>query len=299
MGLFTGGSVAIHPAWGAAEWARLVEETGATISGLVPAMMVDVLGSEEARGYDTSSLRMCFYGGSPAAESTLEEFEAAFDVDSLLNYYGQTEATGVTVAGTPETPRTEGALGEPVPTVEASVFDPDTGDPVGDGADGELWLRGDSVMPRYWEAPDLTEEAFEGTPASEASRESEALRSSGRWFRTGDVVRREKGVLYFVDRLDDIVLSGGEKVAPSRVESVLVEMDGVRSYRRLRHASRPARRGGHGSDRRRRFACGRGGRGLLRGPRRAGELREAAANPLRGLISADRQPEGGQGRAGG
>jgi acyl-CoA synthetase (AMP-forming)/AMP-acid ligase II len=227
MGLFTGGSVAIHPAWGAAEWARLVEETGATISGLVPGMMVDVLGSEEARGYDTSSLRMCFYGGSPAAESTLEEFEAAFDVDSLLNYYGQTEAAGVTVAGTPETPRTEGALGEPVPTVEASVFDPETGDPVGDGADGELWLRGDSVMPRYWEAPDLTEEAFEGTPASEASRESEALRSSGRWFRTGDVVRREKGVLYFVDRLDDIVLSGGEKVAPSRVESVLVEMDGV------------------------------------------------------------------------
>jgi long-chain acyl-CoA synthetase len=40
-------------------------------------------------------------------------------------------------------------------------------------------------------------------------------------------VRRDDGVLYFVDRLDDIVLSGGEKVAPSRVESVLVEMDGV------------------------------------------------------------------------
>ena len=210
MGLFTGGSVAIHPAWGAAEWARLVEATGATVSGLVPAMMVDVLGNEEAREYDTSSLRMCFYGGSPAAETTLEEFEAAFDVDQLLNYYGQTEAAGLTVAGTPDTPRSEGALGRPVPTVEARVVDPQSGEVVTDGEDGELWLRGDSVMPRYWEAPELTERAFDG-----------------RWFRSGDVVRRDDGVLYFVDRLDDIVLSGGEKVAPSRVEGVLAELDGV------------------------------------------------------------------------
>jgi len=210
MGLFTGGSVVVHPAWGAAEWARLVDETDATVSGLVPAMMVDVLGSEDARERDTSSLRMCFYGGSPAAASTLEEFESVFEIDQLLNYYGQTEAAGLTVAGTPGTPRTEGALGRPVPTVESRVVDPDTTEPVDDGEDGELWLRGDSVMPRYWEAPDLTADAFDGE-----------------WFRTGDVVRRDDGVLYFVDRLDDIVLSGGEKVAPSRVESALAELDDV------------------------------------------------------------------------
>jgi len=216
MGLFTGGSVVIHPAWGPAEWARLVEATGATVSGLVPAMMVDVLGTEAAREHDTSSLRTCFYGGSPAAESTLEEFESTFEVDELLNYYGQTEAAGLTVAGTPETPRTERALGRPVPTVEARVVDPDTGSDVDDGEDGELWLRGDGIMPRYWERPELTENAFEGPDDG-----------GERWFRTGDVVRRADGVLYFVDRLDDIVLSGGEKVAPSRVESVLAEMDDV------------------------------------------------------------------------
>ncbi|MUV87260.1 AMP-binding protein [Natronomonas sp. CBA1123] len=210
MGLFTGGSVVIHPAWGAAEWARLVAESEATISGLVPAMMVDALGDESAREHDTSSLRMCFYGGSPAAEATLQEFESAFGVDELLNYYGQTEAAGLTVAGTPETPRTEGALGRPVPTVETRVVDPETGEDCDEGEDGELWLRGDSVMPRYWEAPNRTDRAFDGE-----------------WFRSGDVVRREDGTLYFVDRLDDIVLSGGEKVAPSRVESVLSEMDTI------------------------------------------------------------------------
>ena len=216
MGLFTGGSVVIHPAWGPAEWARLVEETEATVSGLVPAMMVDVLGTEAARDHDTSSLRMCFYGGSPAAESTLDEFESAFEVDELLNYYGQTEAAGLTVAGTPGTPKTEGALGRPVPTVEARVVDPDGGTDVADGEDGELWLRGDSVTPRYWERPERTETAFE-----------EPEEGGRRWFRTGDIVRRTDGVFYFVDRLDDIILSGGEKVAPSRVEGVLAEIDGV------------------------------------------------------------------------
>jgi long-chain acyl-CoA synthetase len=90
------------------------------------------------------------------------------------------------------------------------VVDPETGEDCDEGEDGELWLRGDSVMPRYWEAPNRTDRAFEGE-----------------WFRSGDVVRREDGTLYFVDRLDDIVLSGGEKVAPSRVESVLSEMDTI------------------------------------------------------------------------
>lgn len=215
MSLFTGGSFVVHPAWDAAEWARLVEEADATVTGLVPAMMVDALGNEEAREHDTSSLRMSFYGGSPAAESTLDEFEEVFEVDHLLNYYGQTEASGLTVAGTPETPRTEGALGKPVQTVETRVVETETGEDVDDGEDGELRIRGDSVMPRYWKAPERTERAFEDGESGES------------WFRTGDIVRREDGVLYFVDRLDDIILSGGEKVAPSRVEDVIAEMDGV------------------------------------------------------------------------
>ncbi|MDZ7687806.1 MAG: class I adenylate-forming enzyme family protein [Halobacteriales archaeon] len=216
MSLFTGGSFVVHPAWDAGEWARLVEETEATVTGLVPAMMVDALGNEDARQHDTSSLRMSFYGGSPAAETTLEEFEEVFEVDHLLNYYGQTEACGLTVAGTPETPRTQGALGKPVQTVEARVVEPETGEEADDGEDGELWLRGDSVMPRYWNAPERTERAFVDDGGT-------------RWFRTGDVVRRADGILYFVDRLDDIILTGGEKVAPSRVEDVIAGMEGVES----------------------------------------------------------------------
>jgi acyl-CoA synthetase (AMP-forming)/AMP-acid ligase II len=70
-------------------------------------------------------------------------------------------------------------------------------------------------MPCYWTAPGLTDAALAEGPDGD------------RWFRTGDVVRRESGILYFVDRLDGIILSGGEKVATSRVESVLTEIDEV------------------------------------------------------------------------
>lgn len=210
MGLFTGGSVVVQPAWEAGEWARLVEATGATVSGLVPAMMVDVLETPAARDRATDSLRLCFYGGAPAAESTLTEFAAATGVGDLLNYYGQTEAAGLTVAGTPETPRDGAALGEPVATVRTRVVDTETGEAVTAGERGELQLRGDSVMPRYWEAPELTDDAFDGE-----------------WFRTGDVVRPTDAGLRFVDRLDDMILTGGEKVAPARVEDAVAEMDAV------------------------------------------------------------------------
>lgn len=84
------------------------------------------------------------------------------------------------------------------------------------GEEGGLLVRGDSVMPGYWEAPELTDDAF-STDAD-----------GRRWFHTGDVVVEDQdGYLAFVDRADDIVLTGGEKVAPSRVEAVVAEMDGV------------------------------------------------------------------------
>jgi long-chain acyl-CoA synthetase len=213
MSLFAGGSVVIQPAWEGATWGRLVAATNATFSGLVPAMIVDVLNTDEARECDTSSLRLCFYGGSPAPEPLLEEFEEAFEIDSLLDYYGQTEAAGVTVTYEAGAQRRPGKMGTPIETVDAEVVDLEDRTPVEPGEMGELRLRGDTIMPEYWEAPTRTEEVFDGD-----------------WFHTGDVVRPDAdGYLAYVDRVDDVILSGGEKVAPSRVENALSAIDSVES----------------------------------------------------------------------
>ena len=211
MTLFTGGSVAIQPAWDAEGWAQTIESIGVTFSGLVSTMLVDVLNTEAATSYDTESLRICFYGGSPTPEPVLEQFERTFGLDALFDYYGQTENAGVSVTYDVTDDRRPGSMGRPIPGIEARVVDLESGDDLPAGESGELLLRGDTITPRYWERPERTEEAF-----------------SNGWLHTDDVVRRDDdGYLYYLDRLDDMILSGGEKVAPSTVENVVSEMEGV------------------------------------------------------------------------
>lgn len=217
MGLTTGGAVAIQPAWDAAGWARLVEATDATISGLVPAMLVDVLNTDGTRDRDAGSLRLCFYGGSPTPEPVVREFGEAFGVDAMLDYYGQTEVCGLAVSYRTDEERAPGAMGHAVPGLEARVVDLDSGEPVPTGDQGELLLRGDSVMAGYWERPERNEATF--TAADDGGPP---------WLHTDDVVARgEDGLLRYVDRVDDIIHSGGEKVSPARVENVVQELDGV------------------------------------------------------------------------
>jgi len=210
MSLFSGGSVAIMPEWDPEACLEAIETVGATYTGLIPTMMVDVLGVDGAARYDTSSLRMCFFGGAPAPEPLLEEFRETFGVE-LTNYYGQTENAGVSVTLDPEAELPTGALGTLTPAVRGTVVDIDTGEEIEPGEQGELLLRGDNITPGYYERPER----------------NEALFTDG-WLHTEDIVRQDAdGFLYYVDRKDDIIHSGGEKVPPSRVENVLQDVPGV------------------------------------------------------------------------
>ncbi|WP_255149453.1 class I adenylate-forming enzyme family protein [Halorarius halobius] len=211
MALTNGASLVVQPAWNAAEWARLVEATDATYSGLIPAMIRDLLDTEAARERDTSSIDFCLYGGSPTPEALLQEFEEAFDLGGLYDFYGQTEASGVSVTYGAGWERRPGMMGTVVESLEWRVVEIGSGEPLPAGQQGELQLRGDSIMDRYWELPERTEEAFDDG-----------------WFRTGDVVvADDDGYISYVDRLDDIILSGGEKVAPAAVEDALQEWNRV------------------------------------------------------------------------
>jgi long-chain acyl-CoA synthetase len=119
--LFVGAEFATLEAWDAAGWAELVEETGATLTGLIPTMMVDAVNTPEAVERDTSSLDRVFYGGAPATVATLDAFEEAFDCSALLDYYGQTENTGVSVTFDEGTERRPALLGYPMDSVRARV----------------------------------------------------------------------------------------------------------------------------------------------------------------------------------
>ncbi|WP_227134715.1 class I adenylate-forming enzyme family protein [Halorubellus salinus] len=207
MTLFAGGTVAVQDTWDALEWAALVEDAGATWSGLIPTMIVDVLDSPDALAQDTSSLRFCIYGGSATPEPVLQEFVAETGVNRMVDNYGLTESAGVCVTYRAEDDRRPGVMGTFAPEVEGTVVDLDSGDRVPKGAEGELLLRGDSITAGYWERPAANADLF-----------------SDGWLHTEDVVREtEDGYLVYVDRADDVLLSGGEKIAPSEVEDVIQE----------------------------------------------------------------------------
>jgi long-chain acyl-CoA synthetase len=211
LALRAGADMAIQPAWDPEAWTRLVEDLEVTVGGLVPTMMVDVLRSTDPASVDASSLETLFYGGSPAPPEALDAFEEAFGPVDLYNYYGQTENTGLSVTFRDPAEREGQRMGHPTPGVEGRVVDLETGETVEAGQRGELWLRGDIITPGYWRAPERTEEAFEDG-----------------WLRTGDVVILDPdGGLRYVDRRDDLVITGGENVAPRAVEEALEPMPGV------------------------------------------------------------------------
>ena len=210
--LLEGATVVVQPAWDAAQWAELAETHEATFSGLIPTMMLDALNTEAARERDTSSLEQVVYGGSPATEETLDSFQSVFGVGSLRNYYGQTENTGLSVTFDADTERRPGLLGRPVQAVEHRVVDVTAEDltDVPRGEEGELLLRGDIITPGYWDGSLNADYFTDG------------------WLHTDDVVRAdEDGLLYYVDRVDDMIISGGENVAPSEVENALQGHPGV------------------------------------------------------------------------
>ncbi len=103
-----------------------------------------------------------------------------------------------------------GSVGRPCLYLELDIWD-EQGKSLPAGERGEVVLRGPKVFKGYWRDPDATAAAF-----------------AGGWFHTGDIgVRDDDGYLYIVDRLKDMILSGGENIAGSEVERVLYEHDAV------------------------------------------------------------------------
>lgn len=209
--LYSGGTVVIQESWDSEQWAKLVEEHDVTFSGFIATLLVDAIHSDAAQKRDTSSLRLCVYGGSPAAKSVLEEFKDIFDVDGLMNYYGQTEVSGLSVTTNTEIEPESGLIGRPTPAVRTRIVDVETQLDVQPGEVGELLVKGDVVTPGYWNRDDLNQTYFVDG-----------------WLRTDDVAREdENGLLHYVDRADDMIISGGENVAPSAVENALSEMPDI------------------------------------------------------------------------
>jgi amino acid adenylation domain-containing protein len=135
---------------------------------------------------------------------------------ALINNYGPTECTVVATSGE-VAPQGDGlpAIGTPVPGVQIHLLDA-AGEPVTDGAPGEIWIGGAQVARGYRGDPALTAAHFVSHPRW------------GRLYRTGDLARRDNdGQLHFLGRSDAQIKVRGHRIEPAEIEAALIALEGV------------------------------------------------------------------------
>lgn len=182
---------------------RLVEKERVTNWGAVPTMLTRLLECDLS-AYDLSSLRTLSVNSAPSAPEMKERLRDALPVAgaAMGTTYGLTESsTGATLATAADLVADPQSVGTPVVTLQVEVRD-DFGQPVPEGVEGEVCLRGPQMMLGYWRNP-------EATAASEAG---------DGWFRTGDLGSMVDGHLRIASRRSDLILRGGENVYPVEVE---------------------------------------------------------------------------------
>jgi acyl-CoA synthetase (AMP-forming)/AMP-acid ligase II len=206
-----GATTVVHRAFDAAQVVDDIERAGITCMWTAPAMVraiLDVPGVEER---DLSSVRLIIAGGEKMPIPFIERLRRTFPSAWFADAYGLTETvSGDTFLDRESTVAKLGSCGRPCQYLELDIWD-EHGASLPPGQPGEVVLRGPKVFKGYWRDPDATTKAF-----------------AGGWFHTGDIgVRDDDGYLYIVDRLKDMILSGGENIAGSEVERVLYEHGSV------------------------------------------------------------------------
>lgn len=192
------------------ELLRLLEHHHINHAVLVPTLIRNLLDSPRFPDTDLSALSTVVYAGSPISPALLEQVRTSLPHVRLIQVYGSTETIGVTLLSPEEHEHHSHTAGRPMPEVAVRLVDPVTGAEVTDRR-GELWVRSPTVMAGYWNRPEATRHAI--TPDG--------------FVRTGDIAELHDGFLVLVDRLDDMIISGGENVYPTEVESALAQHPGV------------------------------------------------------------------------
>jgi len=191
---------------------ELVECERVTHTVLVPTMLNLLTQMPEGKPYDLSSLEVVAYGGSPMAPELVHRVRKLLPNVKLLQSYGLSETGFLT--GLEDQEHVESKLtscGRPCPGIDLRVED-ETGKEMEAGQHGELVARGSNVMHGYWNDPQDTGLAFRNG-----------------MFRTGDVGYQDAdGYFYILDRLKDMIVTGGENVYSGEVEAVIYKHPAVR-----------------------------------------------------------------------
>lgn len=188
-----------------------ISENKVTNITLVPVMMNMMVNHPDARKYDLSSVRIVAYGASPMPQAVLETALKLMPDAEFYQAYGQTELSPILTLLPPEYHVFDGPLagkagsvGQASLGMDVAILDED-GNEVPRGDVGEICARGPNIMKGYWNQPEMTAEV-----------------STHGWHHTGDGgYMDEDGFVFVVDRMKDMIISGGENVYSAEVENAL------------------------------------------------------------------------------
>ena len=185
----------------------------ATFLPAVPPIYERLTAAADEAGVSLRGIEIAISGAMPLSASVVEPWEKRTG-GYLVEGYGLSETSPVLMANPVGPSRRAGTVGLPLPNTELRVVDPEN--PTVDrnaGEEGELIVRGPQVFSGYWKKPEETAEVF--VAATEGD-------DAGPWFRTGDIVTIDAdGFVRIVDRIKELIITGGFNVAPSEVEDAL------------------------------------------------------------------------------
>jgi long-chain acyl-CoA synthetase len=185
-----------------------IEQRAVTMTVMVPTMIAMMLAHPDFKPERLASLEVLTYGASPMPAALLDKLLGMFPELEIYQGYGMTENAGLLTALLPEDHRAGGEVlrsaGRAVPGSVVTIQDGE-GNVLPPGETGEVCARAGNFMREYWNRPDETAEAFKDG-----------------WYHTGDAGRMdERGYVYLVDRVKDMIVTGGENVYSAEVEDAI------------------------------------------------------------------------------
>lgn len=209
--MIKGGEMIVLAKFDPAEVLRIIEEQRITATMLVPSMLYALLDHPDSHTRDLSSLETVYYGASAINPVRIAEAIRRFG-PIFAQYYGQSEAPMVItyLAKGDHDEKRLTSCGRPTLFARVALLD-EHGKPVKQGEVGEICVSGPLLAGGYWNLPDETSRTFKDG-----------------WLHTGDLAREDSdGFYYIVDRVKDMIVTGGFNVFPREVEDVVAEHPAV------------------------------------------------------------------------
>lgn len=203
--VYNGNTMVVFPRFEPREYLEAVTKYRATTLGGAPQLYIPLINLPDFDEYDLSGIKLAGSGAAPLAQPVMEKLLRAFS-GVVLEAYGLTECTMGATANPPHRSAIRvGSVGLPVFDTACKVVDPETGEDLAPGSQGEICIRGPQVMKGYWNKPEET---------------ANVLKDG--WLHTGDIGKEdEDGFFFITDRKKDMIIYKGYNVYPREIEEVL------------------------------------------------------------------------------